>query len=235
MIGLNASITSQHIETDRCYCRLPDGPTELEHALLTVMPLRSKSVDREAMAAHRRQVAWAFDLIESVRSDRPMFVMTHVVSPHPPFVFAEDGAERIGQEVFTYFDGDGFPGSRHDYVTGYRKQATFILNRTVELIERIIARSPSAIIVVHSDHGPGLGLVNTDAGATDAWERLSIFSAYYAGGRSDEVPEDISPVNALRWALRTALGAELPLLPNRSYLSDYLRPYRWQEIPVHSQ
>jgi hypothetical protein len=234
VVGSNASITSQHRGADRCYCRLPDGPTELEHALMMIMPLRGLSLDRKAMSAHRRQVAWALELIEAVRSNRPMFVLTHVVSPHPPFVFASDGTERIGQNVFTYFDGDGFPGTREEYVTGYRQQATFILNRMVALIERIVARSPDAIIVVHSDHGPGLGLVNTDTIATDARERLAIFSAYYDGGRSEEVPDDISPVNALRWALRAGLQADIPLLPNRSYLSDYLRPYLWHEIPAES-
>jgi hypothetical protein len=231
VVGSDASITSQHGDADRCLCALPAGPTELEHALLGITPLRGPRIARAAMAAHGREVLDAFSQLETVRSQRPMFVLAHVVSPHPPFVLAADGTARVGQSRFTYFDGDGFPGTRSEYLTGYREQSTFVLWRVVKLVERIIARSPSAIIVVHSDHGSGLGLVNTDVTRTDAGERLAIFSAYYSGGRAADVPDDISPVNALRWALRTGLGAELPLLPNRSYLSDYERPYQWHEVP----
>ena len=231
VVGSDASITSQHREADRCLCELPDGPTELEHALLGITPLRGPALDRAGMSAHGREVTRAFSLLENVRSEHPMFVLAHIVSPHPPFVLAPDGTERIGQGRFTYFDGDGFPGTREQYIAGYRAQSTFVLRRLAQLVERITARSPTALIVVHSDHGPGLGLVNTDIARTDARERLAIFSAYYAGGRPADVPDDISPVNALRWVLRTGLGAEIALLPNRSYLSDYERPYQWHEIP----
>ena len=232
VVATSASITSRHHEADRCLCVLPAGPTELEHALLTMTPLGGRYLDRAGMAAHGREVVQAFDHVHSVRSNRPMFVMAHVISPHPPFVLAADGTTRIGQDRFTYFDGDGFPGSPAEYRAGYRAQATFVLRRLVAMAEDIIARSPGALIVVHADHGPGLGLVNTDVTRTNAWERLSIFSAYYAGGRDVDVPDDITPVNALRWALRTGLGADMPLLPNRSYLSDYARPYQWRAIPA---
>jgi hypothetical protein len=231
VVGSAALIAFQHADADRCLCSLPDGPTELEHAWLSRTPVRGRYLDRAALGAHRRKVLHSLELIESVRSDRPMFVMAHLMVPHPPFVFAATGMERMGQDRYSFSDGDHFPGSRGEYLAGYRAQATFVLRRVVELIERLAARSPRSVIIVHSDHGSGLGLVNNDASRTDSSERFAIFSAYYAGRRDATVPDDISPVNALRWALNAGLGAELPLLPNRSYVSDYIRPYQWREIP----
>ena len=210
---------------------LPDGPTELETALFLRLPISHPLVHRAALRTHRRRVLHGLDLIEGAASERPMLLIAHIVSPHPPFVMAPDGGERLGQGHFTFSDGDGFPGSRAEYIAGYAAQAAYVLARVVRLVERIVARSPRAIVVIHSDHGSGLGLVNKDASRTDAAERLAIFSAYYSGGRGATVPETMSPVNALRWVLRTAFGARVPLLPDRSYLSDYDRPYRFTEIP----
>ena len=234
VVGSAALIAFDHAEADRTLGSLPDGPTELEHALLSRTPVRGRHIDRASLAAHGRKVLESFSLIESVRSGRPLFVMAHILTPHPPFVLGADGSQRFGQEVFSFSDGDGFPGTREEYTAGYRAQAAFVLQRVVALVKRIAAVSPDAVIVVHGDHGPGLALVNDDPSRTDAWERLAIFSAYYPGGRDAAVEEDMSPVNALRWALRTGLGADVPLLPNRSYLSGYTQPYRWREIPASS-
>lgn len=219
-----------HRESGCRFSNLPPGPTELELALLKRLPVPNSFFHRATLRAHRHQVMRSFDAIEDAASDRPMLVVAHVVSPHPPFVIGEDGNERLGQDYFTFIDGDAFPGSRGQYIAGYRAQAAFVLRRIARVVQRIVARSPGSYIIIHSDHGPGLGLVNTDAERTDAFERLSIFSAYYAGGDVAPVPDTMSPVNALRWALRHALDADVPLLEDRSYLSDYLHPYRLTEI-----
>ena len=218
---------------------LPPGPTELEHALLARMPGPRSRLHRAALRAHRYQVLRSFETLETVESDAPLFVVAHIVSPHPPFVLGPDGAERLGQQRFSFYDGDAFPGTRADYIDGYRAQVLFALARVKEAVERIIARSADAFIVIHADHGSGLGLVNADWERTDAFERLAIFSAYYAGGRAVPVPETMSPVNALRWVLRYGLGSDVRLLPDRSYLSDYLHPYQFVEVrpepPSHAR
>lgn len=218
-------------DTTLDFSDLPPGPTELEHALLLRAAGAFPGLHVATLRAHRHQVLTSFDAIESAASDRPLLLVGHIVSPHPPFVIGSDGQERIGQDAFTFVDGDGFPGTRDEYIAGYRAQAEFVLGRVTRLAERIIARSPRALIVVHSDHGPGLRFVNMDATRSDPFERLANFSAYYSGGRAAPVPDTMSPVNALRWVFRYGLGADLPLLPDRSYLSDYERPYRFIDIP----
>jgi hypothetical protein len=40
----------------------------------------------------------------------------------------------------------------------------------------------------------------------------------------------MSPVNALRWVLRAALGAELPMLRTRSFFSSNTKPYEFTEM-----
>ena len=231
VVGSSVSSITQHVEIDRCMCELPPVPTELEHGLLVRTPLRGRYGDRAAMAAHRQRVLRSFDQIESTRSRGPMFLVAYIMTPHPPFVFDADGGAVLDRRRYSTLDGDGFSGTREEYLAEYSAQARFVLQRVTTLARRLVAESPRAVIIVHSDHGSGLGLVNTNASRTDPRERLAIFSAYYAGGRDASVPEDISPVNALRWAVRVGLNAHLPLLPNRSHLSDYPRPYRWVEMP----
>jgi hypothetical protein len=52
--------------------------------------------------------------------------------------------------------------------------------------------------------------------------RLAILNAYYLPGvDSDLIYPSISPVNTFRLILNTYFGADLPLLPDESYLSAH--------------
>jgi hypothetical protein len=62
-------------------------------------------------------------------------------------------------------------------------------------------------------------------------ERLSVFGAYFIPGLTEAVPDTITPVNAMRLALRTALGLDLPALPDRSFWSSHRYPYHF--VAVH--
>jgi hypothetical protein len=63
-------------------------------------------------------------------------------------------------------------------------------------------------------------------------ERLSVFAAYRFPGARDAVPDTVTPVNALRLALRDVLPDSTPLQPARSFWSSYQSPFRFTEIPL---
>ncbi len=42
-------------------------------------------------------------------TDNPKYVFSHIYSPHPPFVFNEEGNPIHPQRSFNKFDADGYP------------------------------------------------------------------------------------------------------------------------------
>lgn len=221
-VGADASIARQHEQADRCVCPLPAAPSELEYALLTNIGLRVPAIDQWALGGHRSHVLASLAAINDARSDRPLLVVAHVLAPHPPFVFGAGGGQA---RLFSFYDGDLYAGTRDEYVRGYRDQAGFMLGQVERLFAGIGRRGRPAVVVVHADHGSGLTLDNNDATRTDPKERFGIFFAAFVTGGTPDLPSDISPVNAWRWMLNTALDARIPLLPSRSAISSYEHPY----------
>lgn len=231
LVASDATLVASHPLADRCYCALPSGPTELEYVLLARSPFgRTFDADRWALWAHWNYVLEAFDAVENVRSEKPMLVFAHIMAPHPPFVFSASGGF-VPQARYASLDGDRYPGSRDDYVRGYSQQAAFVLNRAASMVDRLVRKATRPVVViVHGDHGSGVGLSNTEFSASDWHERLAIFSAYLGPPGSPSVPADMSPVNALRWAYAVATGTPPVMVPNRSFASVYERPYDLTEI-----
>jgi hypothetical protein len=156
----------------------------------------------------------------------------HLLSPHHPFVFGEDGEDVSRTDRPFRFNDGGAGGKRaapgevnQEYVEGYRAQARFLGRRVAETVEKILARSPEPpIIVIQGDHGP-----NSTWPTVDPAERLPILNALYLPGGGERLlyPE-ISPVNTFRVVLDFYFGERLPLLPDEHYVSSYERPYRFE-------
>jgi hypothetical protein len=173
---------------------------------------------------------------EIARSDGPTFTFAHILSPHPPFVFDENGADVSPHERSYYLtDGNlyrGHYGDRASYAEGYRKQAEFLTGQVEQMIDGILANSPEPpIIILQSDHGSGMGLETESIAGTDLGERMSILNAYYfpGPGRQGLYPS-ITPVNSLRVLLRAYFGADMELLPDRSYFSTWAEPFRFIDV-----
>lgn len=230
-------VGSDYMATDRlpgadvCICDR-SGPNDIEQAILSATPLSALPINPWTYGAHRRNVLRSFDTIETLTSqDGRLFVFAHIVVPHPPFVFREDGAPRESSRPFTFGDGTGYRGSREEYIEGYREQARFVTRRLTSVVETLLSRpGPAPAIVLHGDHGPGSMLNWNDAARTNIAERMNVFSAYYFPDSGVQLRDTVTPINIAR-ALATAyLGVDLPQLPDRSYFSTWLRPY--DMIPV---
>ena len=111
----------------------------------------------------RERILYLLDHLPDVARDpAPTFTFAHLLCPHPPFVFGEDG-EDVGHEHRIYALTDGIAGrplpGPEEFRRGYRDQAAFITRRIQETIDRILAESPEPpIIIVQSDHGSELNL-----------------------------------------------------------------------------
>jgi hypothetical protein len=161
----------------------------------------------------------------SALADQPgqKFVFAHVLLPHEPYVFAADGsylapAQRVGMT-----DDDRF-AAQLAYTNGAVKA----------FVEHLFA-APEAerpIVVIQADEGPYPPGVQRGsyigwASATDDQLRtkFGILSAFYLPGdmsASSPAPEPystISSVNTFRLIFDRYFGADLPLLPDRSFVA----------------
>ena len=71
----------------------------------------------------------------------------------------------------------------------------------------------------------------TDVHNTDLVERMSKLNAYYFPARKYEgLYGKITPVNSFRVVLNTYFGANLELLPDRSFFSTWSEPYHFIDV-----
>jgi hypothetical protein len=189
--------------------------------------------------AHRRRILHALETLPDVARDpRPTFTFVHLLSPHHPFVFGEDG-EDVSRSDRPFRFNDGGTGGRptppgevnQEYVRGYRAQARFLGRRVAETVAEILAASPRPpILVIQGDHGP-----NSHWPGMDPAERLPILNALYLpGGGAARLYPEISPVNTFRVILASYFGEPLELLPDEHYVSSYEHPYRFQRVSLEA-
>ena len=231
-IGSDYAATERFEDVDECLCE-QYGLSETELAAISLTPLRSLPLDRWTYDAHRRKVEASFRHLASAANERgPKLVFAHVLSPHPPFVFGPRGDRGPNpSHFFSFQDGNHYPGSRAEYIAGYRDQATFVAGHVLELIDAILRQpGPSPVIVLHGDHGPGAMWNWDDLDAANARERMDIFFAYHFPGEPRALPSNISPANGVRMLSNRYLGTALPTLPDLSFASGWQHPYQF--VPI---
>lgn len=159
----------------------------------------------------------------------PKFVFAHISSPHPPFVFDENGgAAKLGS--CNGLDGSLFKGTFEDYHKGYPQQMAYISKKVQEAVDEILAKSkPPPVIIIQGDHGSGMLLDWELSKNSCLRERTSILNAYYIP-KTNDLYESITPVNSFRVVLNEVFDLQLPLLEDRSYYSPWDKPYQLENI-----
>ncbi|MGA9533777.1 MAG: sulfatase-like hydrolase/transferase [Anaerolineales bacterium] len=181
----------------------------------------------------RVRIQYTFDSLgRAAAIDGPTLVFAHVIAPHPPFVFGADGQPLRVKGAFSLADADAFGGGAEAYVAGYRDQLKYVNQLTERAIEQIMARSDHPpLILIQGDHGPGAHMVWDSAERSLVEERFSILSAYYFPDHNyGDLYPTISPVNSFRIVLDDFFGANLPLVPDRSYFATWDQPLDFTEV-----
>ena len=217
---------------------------EFQSALLANTPLPAITRGMRRYQLHRKKILYTLETLEkmseTVESDKPLFVIAHVVCPHPPFVFDRRGQPIRPARRFSINDASKFmelPGaSRKEYIGGYRDQLIFLNRKVISAVDGILSNSKSPpIILIQADHGPGAYMNWSDPVKTNMTERMSILSAYYLPNCDKKDMKKllwpgITPVNSFRVILKKYFGAKCPPLEDKSYFSTIDCPYEFIEV-----
>ena len=168
--------------------------------------------------------------------EEPMFVLSHILSPHPPFTIDRDGKPMDDPES-DLSDGNhwirGDSQRRRMYRDGYLEKLRFTNRALVEQLRRLIASvSGPKVIIIHGDHGGGMFLDQDDRLATCLKERFSPFFAVYSTDPqfTDALADDLNLVNLYRVLFNTVFGTDLRLLRSRSFYTPWKDPTDLQEV-----
>ncbi|HSK66782.1 MAG TPA: hypothetical protein VK888_07625 [Anaerolineales bacterium] len=202
---------------------LVDSPFEpLSNIFDLRLPLHTYKV-------HRQQIYDQLELLKEIPAvvQSPKIVYTHILSPHPPFVFDQEGKVNEIDRPFTLAEGAAIQGGSSAYVNGYREQVHYISTEIMKVIDVILNMSKiPPIIVVMGDHGPAsqFNFDMNNPGCT--WERTSnLYAVLLPGHKYNGILyPSISPVNTFRIIFNTYFDTHLPILEDKSYLRSWQQP-----------
>jgi hypothetical protein len=168
----------------------------------------------------------------AVRLPGPKFVFLHIMAPHIPFVFAQDGSDPGKRGYGALNDpGIGADFSQDQYRQWYRDQTIFIDNKIPATVDQILANSATPpIIVLIGDHGARSSIVWGDPDASDLTECTANLTAVYLPGKNFKgLYPSISPVNLFRVVLTDYFDANLPILHDKVFFST-TSPFIYADI-----
>jgi hypothetical protein len=230
--------------------RLWGSEPEFETALLeiTALPVLEEAVVGKTEIKgfdlkHRENALFQFRELARLRDEPgPKFVVAHILLPHDPYIFDAQG-QYVPKQVRETGDIQ-----RRDPKRFFEPQLRYTNSRIRELVEPLLAlpEAERPIIVIQADEGPyppryfDPELDWAEASVAELEMKFGILNAMYlpgpeaadgsAGGESPVQPT-ISPVNTFRLIFSEYFGADLPLLPDRTYISrNKAYPYALTDI-----
>ena len=137
-------------------------------------------------------------------SEKPRFVYAHIIMPHNPYFFDQNGKTQDKDSIFNF-------SSKNSYLEQL-KYLNKLVERTISSIfENSSGKLP--VIIIQGDHGfrylPGKNALS---------ESSTIFNAYFFPDHDyQQIYPAISPVNTFRIVFNKYLNYKFPLLKDTTY------------------
>ena len=159
--------------------------------------------------------------LENGPLDGGRLILTHVILPHPPLLISNTCSIRFLPELTG--DAIGHPSYSDDLMAArrlaYVEQVECVNSRILEFLEYV---EEEDVVIMFGDHGPdSFGQLTMDPSlwtAEQIWERLAIFASIKLPGCPNSVPDDWSPVNGLRSAIRCLSGDQVSDVDDRMFI-----------------
>lgn len=163
------------------------------------------NLDDEGIARHRDTVYFVADELGKLDLPKPKFVYSHLLLPHMPFMFTENGS---------YLESPYYHDWSH-YLGQYKFTLKIILRAARTILKEADPQNPP-IIILQSDHGArNLGTGDSGQGGLVDFpeeDRTSIMYAVYAPACPDmPLADGINPVNTFPLVFNCLFDTEIPL------------------------
>lgn len=181
-------------------------------------------INRMASKNYADNILFAFNNINKIDNIvEPKFIFAHVVCPHPPYLFDENG-QNISTDIKLNNVWDN-----KDY---YLNQVKFVNKKTIEFIDGILEKSTDAIIILQSDHGPSFLRKDGDNPSAEfIQERGKILNAILMDKKAtNSLYPEISSVNTFRVIFNNVFKDNFELLKDSTFYSSYERPYKFINV-----
>jgi hypothetical protein len=188
-------------------------------------------VETLSLKGVRTRVLCTFEQLKMVGNTHkpPYFVLAHIVSPHPPFVFEADGSmpaqpglSKIPKALW-----------RKRFQEAYLSQLSFINTKVLDFIDVVqCGTNVRPIIILQADHGPAFPAdLEMDPTETIIKERMGILNAIYVPKECKcNLDEKLTPVNVFRVIFDGCFGTRYSRLEDRSFYSRSDDPYRFIDV-----
>jgi len=187
-------------------------------------------MSRGWLYADRHRVDFVIqEVSRQVSGEGPMFLIAHIMAPHPPFVYDREGnVPDISQ--FLWGKREHFGANARAYADEVHYLNILLRN----MIENILDNSETApIIILQGDHGLRLTraeMTPRESRSLDVRKQVEIgcmrelftnLNALYLPDNKGHAAfyDSISPVNTFRLIFDTYFGSELGMLDDRSFFS----------------
>lgn len=172
---------------------------------------------------YQKIVLFSFDKLTKLDNiNEPKFVLAHIVCPHPPYVFDEDGNTNPGG---LKLDNHWSEKSRGKYIS----QLKFMNKKTTNVIDQLLKKNKESVIILQSDHGTAFYGEGTDwnnPAPKFIKERSSNFNAIYIPKpKKKGFQSNMTSVNTFRLVFNNIFDDNLEILPDSTYFSSYETPY----------
>jgi hypothetical protein len=193
------------------------------------------SARRTRYDRHRRRLLGGFSNLAKVAAlPYPKFVFTHILAPHPPFVFGANGDAIDPKGVLNLADASELLQqiTKEEYRRGYIAQLQYVNKRVLEAVDSILTQSKHRpIIIIQGDHGSRMNLDWESVDRTDLREPFSNLNAYLVPDKvRPDLTDKITAVNSFRILLTDVFGAKYPRLPDRNFYSTESHPYDFIDV-----
>tara|TARA_B100001179_G_scaffold231101_1_gene220191 strand:+ start:127 stop:1683 length:1557 start_codon:yes stop_codon:yes gene_type:complete len=146
--------------------------------------------------------------------NEPIFVFSHILVPHPPYLFGPEG------EPVSSVRPQGLESWQDK--EGYINNVKFANKKITQIIDELLTDPENPpVIIIQADHGYGFDIDMSELSKENLEQKMSIFSAYYLPGTEENLSDDvITPVNTFRIIFNSYFDADYDLLENKMYLID---------------
>ena len=190
----------------------------------TILSAFSDKIKVLSVEIFRKRIENVFLKIPDLaKSKDHKFVFAHIMSPHPPFIFGENG-EKI------YYD-ENSKSSKISFI----KQLKYVNKRIINTLKKILDANNgrNKIIIIQGDHGTREIVPNNIYSFKQDWtqEEFGNLNAIFVYDTSMG-KENIffSSVNTFRLILNMYFDQKLQILDNKFYYTDFKFPLKFHEI-----